>query len=551
MKTIRALTIAAALAAPLCWLSHPLWEVDDARYAQIPRTMLSTGDWATPRLNGFDYVEKPPLWYWLAAASYKAFGVTEGAARLPLALLSLLTAAGIWWLGSWLFPGSDQAAGPVVFSTSLMVLVLSHLITLDMALTAFLLWCTAMILRALARPEDAAWAGPLAWVFAGLAFLSKGLVALLFPVAWSVALVALFPALRRGWRGLLGPAGPLLFVVIAAPWFAAMEDRHPGFLRFFFVEQHFQRFLTPKYNRPAPWYFYAGVLTAGLLPWTSAALAGLARAWRDARAPAREWRGAALALWAVGVIAFFSVSRSKLATYILPAFPHLGLLAARALQEHPPRWSRRLAAALGAVLLAGACAAWLAGWGAAAALLPAKARLPDPALGPWAGGASAALGLGLLWWRRRPAGWIGPALGSLAACGLAFTGMARVETFVSAKALGLSIAARARPGDLVYSYGTFLHGLPFYAGRRVDRMVYWVGELHYALRDPANEDRFGDDNTIRSLPLRGRTVFVALRRSEAAYFRTLVRPEHLVSYEPFGRWMLAEVSHSPPRGGGE
>ncbi|MBI5883455.1 MAG: glycosyltransferase family 39 protein [Elusimicrobia bacterium] len=541
---MKVVVLLAALTAPFWFLAHPLWEVDDARYAEVPRAMAASGDWAVPRLNGFEYVEKPPLWYWLAASSYAALGVAESSARLPLAGLALLAAAGVWWLGSWLpregtppgegGPPDTALTAALAFSTCAGFLALSHSITPDLPLTAFLTWCTALILRALAHPEDGRWAGPLAWFFAGLAFLSKGLVALLFPGLWSVALLALFPALRRGWPGLAAPAGPLCFLLVTGPWLLCMEDRRPGFLRFFFIEQHFQRFLTPKYNRPGPWFFFLPVVAAGLLPWTHLAAAGLGTAWREWRG--KSWRAPSLALWSLGVILFFSASRSKLATYIMPALPHLCLLAAMAAPSAAKRWVRLAGASAGVLLLASAAAVFVPG---------VRALAPD-AGAAWACAAALALfGAGQLAALSRRWSLLGPAAGALLALGAGLRGMDLAEPFVSSRPISREIVSRAGPGDLVYCYGTFLHGLPFYTGRTVDRMIYWVGELHYAQRDPANADRFGDDNAIRALPLRGKTVFVVLRSSEGRYFKTLVKPEDLRRFQSFGRWSLAEVGYTP------
>ena len=120
--------------------------------------------------------------------------------------------------------------------------LLGRLLTPDMALSVFLLWASAAALRCLKRPEDARWAGPLAWVCMALAFLSKGLIAVLLPGLWLVLLLAFFPDLRRGLQGLLLNWGVPAFILIVGAWFAAMERRHPGFFHFFVVEQHFQRY---------------------------------------------------------------------------------------------------------------------------------------------------------------------------------------------------------------------------------------------------------------------------------------------------------------------
>src|SRR3989339_38615 len=108
------LLLALVLSSPFWGLGHPLWETDDARYAEVPREMVELGDWLTPRLDYFEYVEKPPLIYWLPALSYKLFGVSEAAARLPNALLALAGLLGVWWLGSWLFSPSAGRWGAIL-----------------------------------------------------------------------------------------------------------------------------------------------------------------------------------------------------------------------------------------------------------------------------------------------------------------------------------------------------------------------------------------------------------------------------------------------------
>ncbi len=283
MKTAAAVPawlLAVALALPLLVLGSPLIEIDDARYAEVPRAMAASGDWVLPSLNSMPYVEKPPLWYWLGAVSISVFGENEAAARLPMFLLALLGAGGIFWLGSWLYsPGTGRAAA-LATATAGLWLFLTHNLTLDLPVTVFLLWTTALILRVLERPADARWAAPAAWAAAALAFLSKGLISVLFPALWTAVLIGLFPRWRRPALKLLSPAGMIIAFAIAAPWFFAMQARRPDFFHVFFVEQHFQRYLTPKYSRGAPWWFYLAVLPGGMLPWMTPFLAGLASAVR-------------------------------------------------------------------------------------------------------------------------------------------------------------------------------------------------------------------------------------------------------------------------------
>ena len=526
------LLLALTATAPFWDLGHPLLEVDDARYAEVPREMAVGGDWATPHLNYLDYVEKPPLWYWLCAASYKAFGVNEGAARLPLALLALLALLGTAWLGSWLYAPRQGWTAALLLGTSLLFFALAHFITPDLGLTVWLLWCTALMLRCLQHPEDSAWAGPAAWACAGLAFLSKGLVGLVFPLAWAAALWLLCAQWRPRLRALGRPAGPALFLLLVAPWFVLMERRHPGFLRFFFYEHHVLRFATQKFNRDNPWYFFLLVLPAGLLPWTPAAAAGLGRALRDWRRG--DSRAAALAAWALLITAFFSCSRSKLITYILPVFPHLSVLAAAAIDEKP-LWARRLGTAAAVLLL-----------GAAAAALPLSrcvpaGQLPFPAAAAMAAVCLIALGGSLLCWSLDAQPLLAGCSAGLLIGGLGLFAMRSAAETLSARDLAAAINARRGPADLVYVYGTYLHGLPFYTGRRVDRMIEWRGELEYAGRDErVNAERFGGPALISALPLPDRRVFVVCLRRDAAFVLSLTPPQVLRLSRTFGRWFLLE-----------
>jgi 4-amino-4-deoxy-L-arabinose transferase-like glycosyltransferase len=537
--------LALALAVPVLGLTSPLLEVDDARYAQVPAEMAASGDWVLPTLDATAYVEKPPLWYWTAAASYKIFGVSEGAARLAMLLFAFLGVAGAWWLGSWLYdPGVGRASAAATATASLWIF-LTHNMTVDMPVSVCLLWTTALALRAMARPDDARWAAPAAWAAAAFAFLSKGLISVLLPGLWVTGLAILFPKLRRGARALVSPLGVLLAFAVAAPWFFAMQKRRPDFFHVFFVEQHFQRFLTQKYNRNEPWWFYLAVLPAGLLPWTMPFLTGM---WRAVRRPLNpDFRGPALAAWVLGVATFFSTSHSKLATYVLPVFPHACLLAVAALDEGMTAWAAKLQRAFGAVLLA---ASALAGFALFAGLLPARNWPPPglpaaaaPMLGVLAVLLIATLGAAMLIApsSKRPAALLAGG-GALAGIFL-FFGLRLAAPLLSAKDVAQVVKAEARPEDAVWTYGTYLHGLPFYARRPVDKLVLFTGEFHYAKRDPAYAARFGDDADVKTLPRAGGRTFVVLHTAERLHFAGIIGggAASIESWREFGPWSLAVV----------
>ncbi len=549
-ETLPLWLLLAALLVPALGLTSPLLEVDDARYAEVPREMAASGDWVLPTLDATPYVEKPPLWYWIDAASQKVLGSSEASARLPMLVLALLGAAGAWWLGGWLYDERVGRIAAAATGTSALWIFLVHNLTLDMPLSVCFIWTTAFILRTLMKPQDAFWAAPAAWACAALAFLDKGLIAVVFPVAWVLGLAVMFPKMRRGALALATSWGMPLAAAITAPWFFAMQRRRPDFLHVFFIEQHFQRFLTQKYHRNAPAWFYLAVLPGGLLPWTAPALSGL---WRAVRRPlGPDARGPALAAWSLGVTAFFSISHSKLATYVLPVFPHMAILAAAELERGLPRAAARAQAALGSVLL---CAAGVL---AAVAIFSPTARAAALAFmsAPRAGllaalavGLLAAMGAAMLLAPRlsRPAAALCAGAALAGVC--LFGGLRLAAPLVSAREVGLAVRAQIRPGDELWTYDTYLHGLPFYCGRRVDRIVQFLGEFHYAKRDPAYAPMFRDDSALSELPRAGGRTFVAMKSRSFDHFIASVKGGGgaLEAVEPLGAWTLAVVGAEPPR----
>ncbi|MBI5597439.1 MAG: glycosyltransferase family 39 protein [Elusimicrobia bacterium] len=535
MTKPKAAALLVVLSMPFWHLGHPLWEVDDARYAEVPREMHLSGNATVPTLNGMDYIEKPPLIYWLGAASYSVFGVGEAAARFPLALTAVTALLGVWWLGGWLFSPAAGAAAALVLGSSLLFAGLSHMLTPDLALSAALLWATGLGLRTMRRPEDARWAAPAAWAAMAAAFLAKGLIALVLPGVWAAALALMFPELRRGFRRLLLDWGALLFLAVVGCWLWRMETAAPGFCRVFFLEQHFQRFLdTGKYNRPGPWWFFLATDLWGMLPWAPAAAAALVVPLASPRRS--DPRTVQLALWSLIVIAFFSSSSSKLVTYLLPALPQQAVLAAELLGRSRPRWMARAGAALAAVLLCAAAAAPLA-----------AGRVPgvDAASTAFAAAALALFAVGTLLASRGALAQA--ALASAGAMAVCLAGASRFEPQLSARPVALELNRRlaaAGPEETVrlVAYDRYLHGVPFYTGRTVD-VVNWVGELHYAKRFARFAHRFGDDDEIREWPLDGERVLVTLPERELDWLvRTRGGPASVKDVVKVGPTVVLELA---------
>jgi 4-amino-4-deoxy-L-arabinose transferase-like glycosyltransferase len=326
------------LAGLLClvWLAtlagRPLFNPDEARYAEIPREMLSGGDWVIPHLNGLDYIEKPPLQYWATAASYGLLGVSEFSARLYTALTALATIALIGFLAARLSGNGAGWRAAAVLSGMFMFVVLGQLMTLDMSLTfwmsaslaAFLLAQQAQRARQAPQAQSAERGWMLfAWLAAALGVLTKGLVAAAIPAAvlviYSVCMRDYSP-----WRKLHLAWGLPLFLAVTVPWHWLAAQRLNDFLQFFLVREHFARYLTPIADRHEPWWFFGWVFLAGTVPWTVPALRVLVTGWRTPRGQFSPT--VFLWIWVVFICVFFSISDSKLMPYILPAMPALAVL---------------------------------------------------------------------------------------------------------------------------------------------------------------------------------------------------------------------------------
>ena len=323
-----------AVAWALSWFvlldAHALFNPDEGRYAEIPREMLASGSWLVPRLNGLVYIEKPPLQYWATAASFAVFGATEWAARLYTGVCGLLTVLVAWFTADRLWGRSTAWRAGLMTASSLLVVLVSHHLTLDMSLTFFLTTMVASFCLAQhyrdepSRARRWMWC---AWVAAALAVLTKGIVALVLP-GLTLVLYSLLQGDRTVWRRLSPVSGVVLLLLIAAPWFVLMQREVPQFFDFFFVREHFQRFLTRISDRYEPWWFFIPILVVGCLPWLLPAGRAVLFGWRTSPARGQFNARRFLWVWVVVTLCFFSASDSKLVPYILPLFPPLALLMA-------------------------------------------------------------------------------------------------------------------------------------------------------------------------------------------------------------------------------
>ncbi|CAM4423009.1 MAG: Undecaprenyl phosphate-alpha-4-amino-4-deoxy-L-arabinose arabinosyl transferase [Legionellaceae bacterium] len=315
--------------------SRPLSVPDEARYSEIPREMIELSDYITPHLNYIKYFEKPPLIYWLQAASIKTFGDSEWALRLPTALLGLLGCILTYVAGRFLYDRKTGILSCFVLATSLLYFSMAHLITLDMAVSVFLTGSLFSFIVGI-QQEKKSIKRILLWccyIFAALSFSTKGLIGIILP-----GLVIFSWFLIIGQWKLLKECelitGSFLFLIIALPWYYLVQTINPEFFHFFFIDQHFSRYLTLSAGRFQPNWFFIPILLIGFFPWVvflfQAIKHQLPTSWKNRVFFKTEFF---LLSWIILIFSFFSISKSKLIPYILPVFPPLALITGQYLKQ--------------------------------------------------------------------------------------------------------------------------------------------------------------------------------------------------------------------------
>ena len=300
--------------------------------------MVESGDWVTPRLYGQPWFEKPVLYYWGAALSFKLFGVSEAAARLPGAISALLATLAMAWLTWRAYNGETARWLLLLLPTTVGMIGFSHAAATDMPFAGMLsiaMVFAAILLGLTRNPDLPIVPGKPGRVlisfgfFLGLAVLAKGPAAIIL----AGGAVLLWATLTKRWRDALQclhPAAIVSFCVTALPWYIICSRRNPDFFRIFIIEHNFKRYLTPEFQHIQPFWYYIPILLIAFAPWTLAliwsAVYGALRV-----LPARQPSAITLLLlcWSGFCIVFFSISKSKLPGYILPAIPAIGLLLAR------------------------------------------------------------------------------------------------------------------------------------------------------------------------------------------------------------------------------
>jgi len=527
------------------------FDPEEGRHVSIPVAMLRTGDFVVPHLQGFPYLEKPPLTYWMTAASFGLFGRNEMAGRLPVAIMGYAGTLAIFWL-AW------RRLGPRVAWIAAMLMALTppwfagaRYLTTDMILAGWMtVALTAFFLAASTGRRSLYW---VFYIAVALATLSKGIIGFVLPGM----IVGLFVALTGRWRILRNMhliPGTILFAAIVLPWFFLVQARLPDFFRFFIFDQHISRYTATHAEHSKPFWYFAPLMALGFFPWT--VYLPFLRNWKrldgdvpTANALSRVSRWAPLAgvrplhlfllIWFGVIFLFFSASKGKLPAYVLPAYPPLTILVAELLArlwdertfQDAARRVRAASFVVAAVFLALAPALFF-GIRAFAAH-EGRVSLQEVAFWPWAFCALFALGgLTLLFfaWHHRPrAALATQVVVQLLLFFILIGGLRAVDPYLGPRKLGRALAAVVEPEDLVVLYKLRQPSLEYYLDRP-PMLMAWRGEYTYGMKIQPNAELFSPDaEEIKRLLAGDRTVYVVVKQEDESVPEAFGVPVRLVA----------------------
>lgn len=330
--------------------NYPLLDVDETRYAVMARDLASSWNWNDLRLNTAPFLEKPPLYFWIVATSINLFGTFSAwVVRLPIALLATLLVFFTYFFGKKVISRKFGMISALILISSIFFLILSHIAIIDMVLTVFMtsaLYCAFLTHFCEEKYKKYYW-----WyfyTFIGVGFMAKGLLALAIPITVMFVYNALTKTLKDMFKPINMLPGILIFLLVIVPWHFIMYQ-HYGyqFVKEYFLVHHFGRFMGSEYiGRERPFLYFVPVFLLGFMPWTFIFIAFLFDGFKKLTAKFKATEGklkekiAALfevtnneqklllfaSVYFIVVFLVFSISSTKLPTYILPIFPAAALL---------------------------------------------------------------------------------------------------------------------------------------------------------------------------------------------------------------------------------
>lgn len=495
-NTIKDVILIALLSAILFGAflgKYPLQSPDSARYAEIPREMIVTGDFITPHLNGIKYFEKPPFFYWIQAVSLKVFGINEFAVGLPNALFAFATCLLVYFAGKKLYQRQAGLWASVVLATNILFFSMARIVTLDMALTFFLsaaLFCFFWGTRESPGLKHNIYFW-LFYVFAAFATLTKGLIGIFLPLA----IIFLYVLFYNEWRNIKTYkiiSGGILFLLITAPWHILVQISNPEFFHFYFIKQHFLRYLTPYAKREQEWWFLPIVLLLGFYPWIFFLLQSLkinlaSITWKNLKTIWQNYQLRPLVfliIWIFFIYLFFSFSSSQLIPYILPIFPPLSIIVGNYLARMCSQSNSNFGLDLGFKLITfGNFILGITIIIAINFMLDFKQEIYSPVRFYEVAAIVIVCGFLIYYFYRKHginAGFVVIAF-TMAIFLLSINPFLPIMNHRSIKPLAIELKAKLNPSDEVINFQDYYQDLPFYLERTVT-LVNYAGELEFGIK---------------------------------------------------------------------
>lgn len=344
------LTIACLVFLFLGIGSYPLLDVDETRYAVMARDLANSFDWNSLQLNMVPFLEKPPLYFWIVGLSIKAFGSFSAfAVRFPIALLAAFLVFFTYYMGKRIISRKFGVITALILLSSIFFLILSHIAIIDMVLTVFMtsaIYCA--LLTHFCSPKQKKFYWWYFYTFIGLGFLAKGILALAIPVT----IVFIYNFVTKTAKDMFKPVnilpGLLIFLILVTPWHYTMYKEYGyTFIREYFLIHHFARFMnSATIGRERPLLYFVPVFLLGFMPWTFVFIASVSNGFKKVVDKLKNTEGKITGkitalfevntneqklmlfstIYFIVVFLVFSLSSTKLPTYILPAFPAAAFL---------------------------------------------------------------------------------------------------------------------------------------------------------------------------------------------------------------------------------
>jgi 4-amino-4-deoxy-L-arabinose transferase-like glycosyltransferase len=494
-----------------------IFDPEEGRHVSIATAMLRTGDLVVPQLQGFPYLEKPPLSYWMIAAAFRLFGRSELPARLPVAVLGFAGIAAVFAVARSAL--GDRAAwlSAGVLALSTQWFMQARYMTTDMVLSGWITIALAAFYLGFHTRRRGAY---LLFFFAmAMATLAKGIIGVAIPCG----VVAVFVAWTRRFELLweMRPVpGAAIFLAVVVPWFTLVQRRIPEFLHYFVVDQHVARFLGHAGEHPAPLWFFVPVIAFGFFPW----IVHLSGA--GFRSSARGDLTKFLWSWFAVIFVFFSLAEEKLMGYILPAYPPLALLVGSSLARvwEPGEAVAATKRACRAALVSGIVSLVLAPVVIVGVrrFMSQDGRLAMEEIGFWPWGLAAVYALTgiaqIAFALKRRAGFAlaAPALGQVLVFLMFIGGAASADRWLGTRPIGAALARLASPDDAIVLYRMPQPSVEFYTGRP-PTLYAWVGENRWGMKvRPDRSLAMSDPAQLTNLLSSSQTVWVVTRAEDHA-----------------------------------